>query len=420
MSLLAPTLQAFFTDRLIHQRDASPKTIKAYRDTFRLLLRFIEEETGRQPFLLDLADLDAPLIGAFLTHLEHDRGNSPRTRNARLAAIHSFCKYAALRHPEHAATIARVIEIPSKRYDRTDVTYLTEPEIDAVLAAPNRTTWLGRRDHTLMLTAVTTGLRVAELIALRIGDVTTSPTGHIRVLGKGRKNRTTPLKAETATVLSDWLHERQGDPNDPVFPTRQGRALSQVSPSSSPNTPLPRQITARHSPANASPRTSSDTPTQCSSKPNTSTSRRSRSGSATRASRPPTSTSTPTRTSNKKRSTGPPRSAPHPADTNPPTRSSRSSTPSRLSRPANHPDPHRSRENNAVNRPSRDNRKVGIKAGLAWRPPEARRYLCSLPRANEPPCASSSARPRAGIGRMRARGAVRRCFCFRRPNEKRR
>jgi integrase/recombinase XerD len=227
MSLLAPTLQAFFTDRLIHQRDASPKTIKAYRDTFRLLLRFIEEETGKQPFLLDLADLDAPMIGAFLTHLEHDRGNSPRTRNARLAAIHSFCKYAALRHPEHAATIARVIEIPSKRYDRTDVTYLTEPEIDAVLAAPNRTTWLGRRDHTLMLTAVTTGLRVAELIALRIGDVTTSPTGHIRVLGKGRKNRTTPLKAETATVLSDWLHERQGDPNDPVFPTRQGRALSQ-------------------------------------------------------------------------------------------------------------------------------------------------------------------------------------------------
>ena len=227
MSLLAPTLQAFFTDRLIHQRDVSPKTIKAYRDTFRLLLRFIEQQTGKQPFQLDLADLDAPLIGAFLTHLEHDRGNSPRTRNARLAAIHSFCKYAALRHPEHAATIARVIEIPSKRYDRTDVTYLTTPEIDALLNAPDRATWLGRRDHTLIVTAVTTGLRVAELIALRIGDVTTSPTGHIRVLGKGRKNRTTPLKAETATMLAKWLDERQGDPNDPVFPTRQGRALSQ-------------------------------------------------------------------------------------------------------------------------------------------------------------------------------------------------
>ena len=227
MSRLTPTLQAFFTDRLIHQRDVSPKTIKAYRDTFRLLLRFIEEQTGRQPFQLDLDDLDAPMIGAFLTYLEHDRGNSPRTRNARLAAIHSFCRYAALRHPEHAATIARVIEIPSKRYDRTDVSYLNTPEIDALLNAPDRATWLGRRDHALILTVITTGVRVAELIALRISDVTTSPTPHIRVLGKGRKNRTTPLKAETARVLSDWLHERQGDPNDPVFPTRQGRALSQ-------------------------------------------------------------------------------------------------------------------------------------------------------------------------------------------------
>jgi integrase/recombinase XerD len=185
MSLLAPTLQAFFTDRLIHQRDASPKTIKAYRDSFRLLLRFIAEQTGTQPFQLDLADLDAPMIGAFLTHLEHDRGNSPRTRNARLAAIHSFCKYAALRHPEHAATIARVIEIPSKRYDRTDVTYLINEEIDALLAAPDPATWLGRRDHALILTMITTGVRVAELIALRIDHVTTSPTGHIRVLGKG-------------------------------------------------------------------------------------------------------------------------------------------------------------------------------------------------------------------------------------------
>jgi integrase/recombinase XerD len=227
MSTLAPTLQAFFTDRLIHQRDASPRTIKAYRDTFRLLLRFIAEQTGTQPFQLDLADLDAPMIGAFLTHLEHDRANSPRTRNARLAAIHSFCKYAALRHPEHAATIARVIAIPSKRYDRTDVSYLTTPEIDALLNAPDPSTWRGRRDHTLILTAITTGLRVAELIALTVADVTTSPTAHIHVLGKGRKNRTTPLKAETATVLADWLHERQGDRDDPVFPTRQGRPLSQ-------------------------------------------------------------------------------------------------------------------------------------------------------------------------------------------------
>jgi site-specific recombinase XerD len=227
MSQLAPTLQAFFTDRLITQRDASPRTVAAYRDTFRLLLSFAQRQTGKQPCELDLSDLDAPLIGAFLTHLEHDRGNSPRTRNARLAAIHSFCRYAALRHPEHAATIARVIEIPSKRYERNNVSYLTKPEIDALLAAPDQTTWLGRRDHALLLTAITTGLRVSELVALRIANVTLNIAAHLRVHGKGRKERTTPLKAETVAVLREWLHERQGEPEDPVFPTRrQGRPLS--------------------------------------------------------------------------------------------------------------------------------------------------------------------------------------------------
>jgi integrase/recombinase XerD len=226
MSLLAPTLQAYFTDRLITQRDASPRTVAAYRDTFRLLLGFAHQQTGKQPCELDLSDLDAPLIGAFLNHLEQQRHNSPRTRNARLAAIHSFCRYAALRHPEHAATIARVIEIPSKRYDRNEVSYLTKPEIDALLQAPDRTAWLGRRDHTLLLTAVTTGLRLSELIALRISDVTLTTAAHLRVMGKGRKRRTTPLKAETAATLRAWLHERHGDDDDPVFPTRQGRPLS--------------------------------------------------------------------------------------------------------------------------------------------------------------------------------------------------
>jgi integrase/recombinase XerD len=226
MSLLAPTLQAFFTDRLMTQTDASPRTIAAYRDTFRLLLTFIGRRLGKQPSELDLDDLDAPLIGAFLHHLEEDRGNCARTRNARLAAIHSFCRYAAWRHPEHAATIARVIAIPSKRYDRTDITYLTQPEIDALLAAPDRSTWLGRRDYTLILTAISTGLRVAELAALRITDVTVNHAAHVHVLGKGRKERSTPLKAETAQALSDWLHERQGMPADPVFPGRRGQPLS--------------------------------------------------------------------------------------------------------------------------------------------------------------------------------------------------
>ena len=226
MSLLAPTLQAYFADRLITQKDASPRTVAAYRDTFRLLLSFAHAHTGKQPSEMDLADLDAPLIGAFLNHLEQDRGNTARTRNARLAAIHSFCRYAALRHPEHAATIARVIEIPSKRHDHTDVCYLTKPEIDALLHTPDRTSWLGRRDHALLLTAITTGLRVSELVALRITDITLDTAAHVHVLGKRRKHRTTPLKAETSRVLRDWLHERQGEPHDPVFPTRQGQPLS--------------------------------------------------------------------------------------------------------------------------------------------------------------------------------------------------
>jgi len=136
MTLLAPALQTFFTERLITQRNASPQTIAAYRDTFRLLLAFARSQTGKQPFELDIDDLDAPLIGAFLNHLEQDRGNSPKTRNARLGAIHSFYRYIALNHPEHAHTIARVMAIPTKRYERNTVSYLDRDEIAALLAAP--------------------------------------------------------------------------------------------------------------------------------------------------------------------------------------------------------------------------------------------------------------------------------------------
>ena len=149
MTALAPALQAFFTQRLITQRNSSPQTIAAYRDTFRLLLAFARQQTGKQPYQLDIDDLDAPLIGAFLTHLEQDRGNTPRTRNARLGAIHSFYRFAALEHPEHAHTIARVMAIPAKRYERNTLSYLDPGEIKALLAAPDRSTWLGRRDHAL-------------------------------------------------------------------------------------------------------------------------------------------------------------------------------------------------------------------------------------------------------------------------------
>ncbi len=226
MTALAPALQAYFTDRLITQRGSSPETVAAYRDAFRLLLRFAHDQTGTQPFELDLDDLDAPLIGAFLKHLEQDRGNSPRTRNARLGAIHSFYRYAALEHPEHAHTIARVMAIPTKRYECNTVTYLDRDEIKALLAAPDNRTWLGRRDHALLALMIQTGVRVSELTGLRVGDLHLGTGPHIRVLGKGRKKRATTLTGETVKILRAWIKERQGQPDEPLFPTRQGRPLS--------------------------------------------------------------------------------------------------------------------------------------------------------------------------------------------------
>jgi integrase/recombinase XerD len=226
MTALAPTLQAYFTQRLITQRNSSPETIAAYRHAFRLLLQFAHEQTGKQPFELDIADLDAPLIGAFLKHLEDDRSNSPKTRNARLAAIHSFYKFAALEHPEHAHTIARIMAIPTKRHERSTVNYLDLTEIKALLAAPDPATWLGRRDHALLVIMIQTGVRVTELTGLRVSDAHLASGPHIRVLGKGRKRRATPLTGETVTVVRAWIKERQGQPDDPLFPTRQGQPLS--------------------------------------------------------------------------------------------------------------------------------------------------------------------------------------------------
>ncbi|MEX1157028.1 MAG: tyrosine-type recombinase/integrase [Chloroflexota bacterium] len=226
MSALAPTLQAFFTDRLVRQRQASPQTIAAYRDTLRLLVAFAAMRTASEPSHLDVGDLDAALVGAFLDHLETDRGNGVRTRNARLAAIHSLFRYAALRHPEHAESIGRVLAIPPKRFARNLVTFLTEPEVDALLAAADRTTWTGRRDHALLLVAVQTGLRVSELIGLRCADVHLGTGAHVSCRGKGRKERITPLTRTTVAVLRVWLAERAGEPADPLFPTATGTPLS--------------------------------------------------------------------------------------------------------------------------------------------------------------------------------------------------
>ena len=226
MSAFAPLLQAFFTDRLIGQRHASRHTITGYRDTFRLLLAYAGTQTGKKPSMLDVADLDAPLIGAFLHHLEHERGNQARTCNYRLAAIHSLFGYAALRHPEHAATIQRVLAIPTKRCQRNVVNWLSEDEVDALLAACDRSTWTGRRDHALLVLAAQTGLRISELTGLTIADINLGAGPYVHCLGKGRKERATPLTRLTVRVLRVWLTERGGAPPDPLFPTITGTSMS--------------------------------------------------------------------------------------------------------------------------------------------------------------------------------------------------
>jgi site-specific recombinase XerD len=226
MSLLAPTLQAFFSDRLIAQKRASAHTITAYRDTIRLLLTFAAQHTGKPPSDLDIDDLQAPIIGAFLDHLEHERGNAIRTRNARLAAIRSLFRYAALRHPEHAATIQRVLAIPSKRHDQALVTFLADNELTALLDAPNQATWIGRRDHALILLAAQTGLRASELIGLTCGDLRLGTGAHVSCLGKGRKQRITPLTKQTVAVLRVWLRETTDQPGSPLFPSRDGGTLT--------------------------------------------------------------------------------------------------------------------------------------------------------------------------------------------------
>jgi integrase/recombinase XerD len=219
-------LQGFFTDRLVRQRQASPHTIAAYRDTFRLLLEFAQERLAKPPAILGLEDLDAPLIGAFLDHLEKQRGNGARTRNARLAAVHSFFRYAALQEPGYSAITQRVLAMPSKRHARKLVGFLTPTEVDALLAAPDRACWMGRRDYALLLLAVQTGLRVSELIGLRRQDLVFGVGAHVRCDGKGRKERCTPLRRESARVLRDWLRESPADPSSPLFPNARGGQLS--------------------------------------------------------------------------------------------------------------------------------------------------------------------------------------------------
>lgn len=226
MTPLAPLLQAFFIERLGKQRHASLHTIGAYRTTFSLLLRFARDRLGTAPSVMQLDELSAPLVVSFLHHLEAERGNTARTRNARLAAIHSFFRYIAVRVPDHAEQVRRVLDIPHKRFERRLVDYLSRQEFEALLVAPDRSTWIGRRDHALLLVAVQTGLRASELVNLRIDQIVPGRHAHIRCTGKGRKERCTPLTRQSMEVLRAWLKERGGGPGDPIFISYRRGALS--------------------------------------------------------------------------------------------------------------------------------------------------------------------------------------------------
>jgi integrase/recombinase XerD len=220
-------LQGFFTERLVRQIQASPQTVSAYRDTIKLLLIFAAQKSKKAPSRLTIDDLDAVTVGAFLNYLDNQRHNSTATRNARLAAIHSFYRYALPLIPDRAHTASQVLTIPQRRHDRAIVSYLTSPEVDALLAAPDRTTWYGRRDHALLLTTVQTGLRVSEVTGLTIQDITaTTPGAVVHTTGKGRKDRVTPLIRQTAAVLRAWLPEAGSAPGVPAFPTQRGTRMS--------------------------------------------------------------------------------------------------------------------------------------------------------------------------------------------------
>jgi integrase len=227
MPTVTSLLQGFFTERLVRQLQASPQTVSAYRDTIKLLLMFAAQNTKKAPSRLTIDDLDAVTVGAFLHYLDNQRHNSTATRNARLAAIHSFYRYALPLIPDRAHTASQVLAIPQRRHDHATVSYLTSPEIDALLAAPDRTTWHGRRDHTLLVTAVQTGLRVSEVTRLTVQDITTTtPGAAIHTTGKGRRQRATPLTKQSAAILRAWLPEAGPAPSGPAFPTRRGTPMS--------------------------------------------------------------------------------------------------------------------------------------------------------------------------------------------------
>lgn len=219
-------LQDFFCERLTRQRDASAHTVASYRDTFHLLLVFAEQRLGRPPTELSLRDLDPPLVLAFLDHLEKGRSNRVRTRNARLAAIRSFCHYAALRAPSALGVLRQVLAIPFKRFDRPEVGHLSREEVEALIAAPDATTWSGHRDRVLLQVMYNTGARVSEVVGMNIADANLIGVASARFRGKGRKERVVPLWKETRRRLREWLQRLPPDPLGPLFPNNVGQRLT--------------------------------------------------------------------------------------------------------------------------------------------------------------------------------------------------
>ena len=224
--LIAPHVQAFFADYLCQQRRLSSQTIISCRDTFRLLLTFLRDQTGSEPSALRLADVDAPVVLRFLSYLEQERGNSVRSRNIRLSAIRSFFRLVALRDPDSIGIATRVLAIPTKREDQKLIAYLTRTEIQALLATPDTSKWAGRRDYALLLTLYNSGARVSEIISLKREQVCFGASTCLQLTGKGRKERTVPLWAETAQALKAWFEELGHEAWPIAFPNARGRALS--------------------------------------------------------------------------------------------------------------------------------------------------------------------------------------------------
>ena len=223
---LAPLVQRFFTERLIRQLGASANTIKSYRDTFKLLLDFAEEGCAKASWDMDVADIDADLVADFLDHLESERGNSAKSRNIRLAAIRSFFGHVAVNEPQVLHHCQKILQLPTKRHQKTTISWLTSDEVTALVAAPDLTTWYGRRDRALLMLATQTGLRVSELTGLRIRDVSLGHGAHVRCRGKGRKDRATPLRSDTVNVVRTWIDERRDVDDAPLFPSNRDGPLS--------------------------------------------------------------------------------------------------------------------------------------------------------------------------------------------------